>query len=377
MEPNRNDDLSGIARDILRELKATGDLVLDAARLGKNELLHYVSESMHNHPHEEPVQRKAAKPVQPKIRRVGYGRWALFCCGMPFLTAALICLLTMVGALYYGNDPLGFVLMLTALGLSVPGGILLGLFRKKTRAERRYERYRRIVGAKAYMPIAEIAKTMRRRESRVTEELEDMVERGYFGAEARVHLEKGLLIVDVDAALEAEAKRVQSQQAAKEQQAQKEKAPADAYETLLQELRTLNERIEDETMSQRIYRIEAVARATFLAVKQKPEKLPQIRRFMDYYLPTTLKILNAYDRMDATGISGDNITSTKEKVEGMLDTICTAFDKQMDALFGAEALDISTDITVMETMLAREGLTEQPMQADAVQTDPMDIKLEL
>ena len=144
MEPNRNDELSGLARDILRELKATGDLVLDAARLGKNELLHYVSENMHAQPHSaEPVQRKAPKPVQPKIRRVGYGRWALFCCGLPFLTAALVCFLAMLGALYYGNDPTGFALMLTALGLSVPGGILTGLYRKKTRAERRYERYRR------------------------------------------------------------------------------------------------------------------------------------------------------------------------------------------------------------------------------------------
>ena len=88
----------------------------------------------------------------------------------------------------------------------------------------------------------------------------------------------------------------------------------------------------------------------------KPQKLPQIRRFLDYYLPTTLKILNAYDRMDAAGISGSNIDATKDKVETMMDTIVAAYDKQLDALFGEEALDISTDITVMENLLAREGL---------------------
>ena len=60
--------------------------------------------------------------------------------------------------------------------------------------------------------------------------------------------------------------------------------------------------------------------------------------------------------MDSTGIDGENITATKEKVEGMLDTLCAAFDKQLDSLYGDEALDISTDITVMEQMLQQEGL---------------------
>ena len=89
---------------------------------------------------------------------------------------------------------------------------------------------------------------------------------------------------------------------------------------------------------------------------QEPKKLPQIRRFLNYFLPTTLKILNAYDRMDAVGISGENIDATKTKVEAMMGTIVKAFDKQLDSLFGAEAMDISTDITVMENLLAQEGL---------------------
>ena len=95
----------------------------------------------------------------------------------------------------------------------------------------------------------------------------------------------------------------------------------------------------------------------------QPAKLSQIRKFMNYYLPTTLKLLNAYDRMDSTGVSGDNISGTKGKIEDMLTTICTAFDKQLDALYGEEALDISTDITVMEQMLAREGLGGMTMES--------------
>ena len=124
----------------------------------------------------------------------------------------------------------------------------------------------------------------------------------------------------------------------------------------LSEMRRLNDAIEDEKISEQIDHLEEATRKIIDQVVAEPKKLPQIRKFMSYYLPTTLKILNAYDRMDSVGISGQNIDATKSKVEGMLDTIVTAFDKQLDSLFGAEALDISTDITVMENLLAQEGL---------------------
>ena len=121
------------------------------------------------------------------------------------------------------------------------------------------------------------------------------------------------------------------------------------------EMRRLNDAIADEKISAQIDHLEEVTKKIIDHVVAHPKKLSQIRRFMDYYLPTTLKILNAYDRMDSTGIAGENISTTKAKVKGMMDTITQAYDKQLDALFGEEALDISTDITVMENLLAREG----------------------
>lgn len=130
------------------------------------------------------------------------------------------------------------------------------------------------------------------------------------------------------------------------------------------EMRRLNDSIEDEAISAQIDHLEEVTRKIIDLVVKQPKKLPQIRRFLDYYLPTTLKILNAYDRMDAAGISGENIDATKKKVEGMMATISQAFDRQLDALFGDEALDISTDITVMEQMLQREGLGGQKKDGD-------------
>ena len=145
----------------------------------------------------------------------------------------------------------------------------------------------------------------------------------------------------------------------------------------IQEMKRLDDNIADPGISADIVRLEQVSQKIFDEVKRDPKKLPQIRRFMDYYLPTTLKLLNSYDRMSGTGVSGENIDSTLAKVEGMMRTVVAAFEKQLDSLYGAEALDISTDITVLETMMAREGLAGEQMKADPVTKDDTDIKLEL
>ena len=123
------------------------------------------------------------------------------------------------------------------------------------------------------------------------------------------------------------------------------------------EMRRLNDAIEDAKLSRQIDHLEAVTRKIIDLVVAEPKKLPQIRKFMSYYLPTTLKILNSYDPMGSAGVDGENISTTKQKIEAMMDTIVTAYDKQLDALYGEEALDISTDITVMEQMLQQEGLS--------------------
>ncbi len=122
------------------------------------------------------------------------------------------------------------------------------------------------------------------------------------------------------------------------------------------EMRRLNDSIKHPKISAQITHLETTTGKIIGAVVDKPSKLPKIRKFMNYYLPTTLKLLNAYDRMDSTGVSGANIDGTKGKVEDMLDTICTAFSRLLDDLYGQEAMDISADIKVMEQMLAQEGL---------------------
>ena len=132
----------------------------------------------------------------------------------------------------------------------------------------------------------------------------------------------------------------------------------------LSEMHRLNDSIEDPKISAQIDHMEAVTAKIIAHVVEHPRKLPQIRKFLNYYLPTTLKLLNAYDRMDAAGISGANIDGTMGKIETMMDTVATAFDRQLDALYGDEALDLSTDLTVRENMLAREGLAGESLRAE-------------
>lgn len=153
----------------------------------------------------------------------------------------------------------------------------------------------------------------------------------------------------------------------------------------ISEMKRLDGNIADPTISAQIVRLQELSGKIFAHVEQHPEKLPQIRKFMNYYLPTTLKILNAYDRMGGQGVAGENIRSTMQKVEGMMDTIIHAFEKQLDNLFGAEAMDISTDMVVLENMMAREGLSDNPLhraatsaaQEDDTQVEAGGITLEL
>lgn len=130
-------------------------------------------------------------------------------------------------------------------------------------------------------------------------------------------------------------------------------------ERAVSEMRRLNAAIPGEKISAQIDHLEEVTRKIITCVVEHPDKLPQIRRFLDYYLPTTLKLLNAYDRMGEAGVSGTNIDGTRGRIDSVMDTLVSAYDKQLDALFADEALDVATDITVMENLLRQEGLSEE------------------
>ena len=127
---------------------------------------------------------------------------------------------------------------------------------------------------------------------------------------------------------------------------------------MLAEIRKENDLIPDAQLTAQMNQLDKVANQIFHTVAEHPEKAPQIRRFMDYYLPTTLKMLTGYRKMDERQVKGENANEARAQIREAMDTVLKAFDKQLDALYQDELLDISTDIDVMETMLRQDGLID-------------------
>ncbi len=125
----------------------------------------------------------------------------------------------------------------------------------------------------------------------------------------------------------------------------------------MKEMGRLYQSIKDPTVRRKINELMRISDKIVQDAIEDPADVPQIRKFLDYYLPTTIKLLNAYDRMVDQGIEGENLSKSISSIEDMLDTSIEAFKKQLDSLFENQALDIETDISVMNQMLAREGLT--------------------
>lgn len=124
----------------------------------------------------------------------------------------------------------------------------------------------------------------------------------------------------------------------------------------LRELQTLNDQIHDPALSRQMDRLSQVGGAIFDYVEAHPGEAPQLRKFLNYYLPTTLKLLKSYRQMSGAQVEGENITSAKKGVEGIMAQVVKAFEKQYDNLFSNEALDLSAEISVLESMLSQEGL---------------------
>ena len=121
----------------------------------------------------------------------------------------------------------------------------------------------------------------------------------------------------------------------------------------------MNDEIPDEVMSAKIDRIEEITRKILNFQKAHPNKEGQLRTFLNYYLPTTLKILRAYAQLDAQGIEGENISAAKKRIEDMMDQVVSGFEKQLDKLFQDDAMDITSDVEVLENMLKKDGLSDE------------------
>ena len=206
-----------------------------------------------------------------------------------------------------------------------------------------------IVGSRDNIPLAELfaAAGVEEAKGRIT--LQNAIEHGYFGADAYIDNRTGTLVV-----------RGAAPQPPRPEPAPQPKAPAepaDEYAALLQQLRQANAAIPDPVMTAKISRLEAVSARIFELAKQDPGKKAQLQKFMDYYLPTALKLLNTYASLAAQDVQGENITEAKQNIERSMDLLISAFENQLDKLFQSDALDVSADIAALEGMLNMDGLT--------------------
>ena len=239
----------------------------------------------------------------------------------------------------------------------------------------RFEKYLKALGSKTHCELNQLARMVGKSPKFVRKELKGMIDDGMF-LEGHLDEEETSLITSDDSYvhyLEVKQKQaVQRQQEAvetKKQQddAEEQKRDARVQEVLdrgnafIRDIRACNDAIPGQEISDKISRMETLVRKIFDRVEEHPEVVPELKKLMDYYLPMTVKLLKAYADMDAQPVQGENIQNSKREIEATLDTLNTAFEKLLDSIFKTTALDVSSDISVLNTLLAQEGLTDDEL----------------
>lgn len=290
---------------------------------------------------------------------------------------------------------LGIILMVFGGFPGVVLGILsLVKYSKHRKEYKLYERFLEccaVIGMRNRIGIRELSKASGKPVAEQRQELQAMIAKGYFGNSAYLDVDSGYLVLsdhqksnganwkdvvmdllhsiqnDLGFTEDAEDTKYEAVQPEAEVQQEPEKAPEkdvkrtymDELERTLNELYQLNVQIKDENVSKRIDRIGELSGGIFRAVIENPEREADVRKFMNYYLPTTLKLLKSYDLLEKQSYQGENILESRRKIENVLDMLIAAYEKQLDKLFRNDALDIATDIDVLETMMAGDGLSSR------------------
>ena len=243
--------------------------------------------------------------------------------------------------------------LLWALAVTAAGGALLGSGVSIDRSLKRYNKYLAVVGNYEAMAVEQLSRTLGYPRDRVEKDLQKMIDKGYFGDEAYLNMELGYLFRSgqADAELKQKRRQEQAQEAAA---APPPKETEEGYSGILRRIRRANDAIADEALSAKIDRLETITAKIFRAVEEDPKKRDRIDTFMNYYLPTTQKLLDSYAEFEAAGVEGENLRQAKARIESTMDLIIKGFEHQLDELYKADALDVDSDIRVMETMLERD-----------------------
>ena len=285
-------------------------------------------------------------------------------------------LMSVFGGLFTFAGSIVTIFMLAmglALGAKISGGLLIpsallltGGVRKLTTVSR-FRTYKRLLGKKTQCALDKLARAVGKDVAYVRKDVRKMVGKGFF-PEGHLDHEQNHLIISDATYRQFEQARLQLEAAQRQREAEVANAPdprvrevLDRGGEFLNQLRKCNDDIPGEEVSNKIYHMELILERIFQRAKEHPEVIPDLKKLMDYYLPMTIKLLNAYADMDAQPVQGGNIETAKREIEGTLDTLNCAFEKLLDELFQETALDVSSDITVLQTLLAQEGLADDEL----------------
>lgn len=239
----------------------------------------------------------------------------------------------------------------------------------------RFNKYKKEIGTAELCNISKLAALLDKPDKYIVKDLEKMIENKWF-TEGHLDKQKTCLMVTDNIynqyqqledrkemlRMEEEMKLKERQTAEQAQADQRQKLSPEVQKIVeegdmyVQKIRACNDAIPGEEVSAKIYRIELIVDKIFDRIEQNPESISDIRKMMEYYLPTTIKLLEAYAQMDAQPVKGENIQTAKKEIEATLDTLNAAFEKLLDSLFQKEAWDVSADISVLNAMLVQEGL---------------------
>ena len=305
--------------------------------------------------------RTGRRPTQPKApqkaaQAKSLGRaqellaWAGIIAGILLCVSGAAQLAESLNWLLMGIFELSYDLLPTISALlTVVGGAALAGYSFSVRKLVQLRRtLKKAIGKRKFIPLSELAEILSCSRKKAVDAAEAAARAGDLGPDAYVDHRADMLVVEGTAP-----------EPAKEEPPAPKAQPAEPeYRAILQQLRAANDAIPGEEMSAKIDRLEDISAKIFDLAEKDPDKLPQLRKFLNYYLPTSLKLLNTYAQLDAQGVEGDNITQSKKQIESTMDTLCDAFANQLDKLFTSDAIDVSTDIAAMQAMLHQDGLAD-------------------
>ena len=350
-------DFQNMAKNIRQTVEAAVDLGGEAVRKAART----VQEPPKTTPYRPPVVEEAsAVQLYGKTGSTVVGGILKTVFGGMFTLASGITAIVMLAAELVTGAQISGALML-------PSALLLTSGVCNLRTVSRFRTYRRLLGKKTQCALEKLARAVSRDVEFVRRDVRKMIGKGFFTEGHLDHEQKHLIVSDATYR-QFEQARLQLEAAQRQRAAEAANAPdprikevLDRGSAFLAQLRKCNDDIPGEEVSAKIYHMELIVERIFARAKEHPEVIPDLKKLMDYYLPMTVKLLNAYVDMDAQPVQGGTIESSKREIEGTLDTLNRAFEKLLDELFQDTALDISSDITVLQTILAQEGLTDDEL----------------